>query len=294
MWFTDLNTPAIGTISASSKIREFRTGLESGAQPYAIVAGPDGNMWFSDGAGAIGRVTPSGSITEFHSPLLAASNPVGITVGADDAIWTITLGSGSFLVRVTLEGKMSSFRVPEYLIPDGALKADSLGNIWFFASLKNHSVVLVQRESDGTLVTHPTGLMTRGEPCCPNLAAQHIAIGPDGNPWFTTPYFGLPNKDEPLVGTFASHRATFFDVARGGITYPVYPSGIVTTRRYMWYSGSNPIGFNGALWRMTAQGKQIVFPIPYDPAGLAATDDTTLWFTSQAQGRAPQIVEAVF
>src|SRR5271170_8391615 len=50
MWFTDLNTPAIGTISPSLKIHEYTTGLATGAQPFSIVAGPDGNMWFTDGA----------------------------------------------------------------------------------------------------------------------------------------------------------------------------------------------------------------------------------------------------
>jgi streptogramin lyase len=294
VWFTDINTPAIGEISPGLKVTEFKTGLQIGAQPYAIVAGPDGNMWFSDETGAVGRITPSGAITEFGTKLLTVSNPVGLTVGADGALWTMTLGSASFLVRVSIDGKMSAHRVPKNLIPDGSLQADPHGNIWFFASLTNHNVVFVQRKSDGTLVAHRTDLMTRGEPCCPNLSANHITIGPNGNPWFTTPYFALKNSDGSHVGTFASGRATFFDVARGTVSYPVYPSGIVTTGNIMWYSGSDPIGFNGALWSMTAEGKQRVYPIEYDPAGLTAVDDKTLWFTSQAEGRAPQIVQAVF
>ena len=83
IWFTDLNTPAIGSITTKLKIREYAAGLRNGSQPYAIIAGPDGNMWFSDGVGAIGRITPAGKITEFHSGIprgvFPGRSPPGMT-----------------------------------------------------------------------------------------------------------------------------------------------------------------------------------------------------------------------
>jgi virginiamycin B lyase len=295
VWFTDINTPAIGSISSKLAFREFTAGLNAGAQPYSIVAGPDGNMWFSDEAGSIGRVTPSGTITEFRSSRMVVASPSGLTVGADKAIWAIGVGySRSYLYRVTLDGKISWFSIPPALIPDGALEADPKGNLWFFASRTNHVVVLAQYRIGGKLAVHATGLITKGEPCCPNLSPKHVAIGPDGNPWFTTPYFALPSSDGSHVGTFASHRTTLFSVDRTAIPYLVYPSGIVTSGRALWFSGSNPLSFDGALWRMDTSGKQTGYPIPYDPAGLAAVGSSTLWFTSQAQGRPPQIVQATF
>jgi streptogramin lyase len=295
MWFTDINTPAIGTISSSSKVTEFAAGLIAGSQPYSIVPGSDGNMWFSDQGGAIGRVTPSGKITEFRSRFFKVFAPVGITAGTDDAMWVMGSGySRSAIFRVSFKGNISVFKLPETLIPDGALQSDTAGNLWFFASELNHKVVLVRRRVGGTLDVYATGLITKGEPCCPNLSAKHIAIGPNGHPWFTMPYFGSLKTDSPQVGTFASGAPNFFDVSRSGIDFPVYPSGIVRKGKFLWFSGSDPIGMNGVIWRMNLAGKQAVYQIPYNPAGFAAGSGSTLWFTAQLFNAPPQIVEATF
>jgi virginiamycin B lyase len=46
------------------KIEEF-----TGAAPTNLVAGPEGNVWFTDlAAGKVGRVTPGGTITEYVCP----------------------------------------------------------------------------------------------------------------------------------------------------------------------------------------------------------------------------------
>src|SRR5207248_167452 len=60
--------PAIGRIDPNaadpaSTITYFTTGL-SGI-PGDIVAGPDGNLWFTENGDVIGRITPLGVITEF-------------------------------------------------------------------------------------------------------------------------------------------------------------------------------------------------------------------------------------
>src|SRR5919204_3556093 len=57
------------------------------SRPYSIVAGPDGNLWFTESQGnAIGRITPSGDIHEFPLPT-PDSGPYGITVGSDGNLW---------------------------------------------------------------------------------------------------------------------------------------------------------------------------------------------------------------
>ena len=51
------------------------------------MAGPDGNLWFTEDAGNnIGRITPAGEITEFPLPT-PGSGPAGITVGPDGNLW---------------------------------------------------------------------------------------------------------------------------------------------------------------------------------------------------------------
>jgi hypothetical protein len=57
------------------------------AQPTDIVAGADGNLWFTELQGnRLGRISPSGAVTEIDlSPTPRA--PSGIPVGPDANIW---------------------------------------------------------------------------------------------------------------------------------------------------------------------------------------------------------------
>src|SRR5262245_26607128 len=72
---------------ARAQITEFPVPT-AGARPYTIVAGPDGNLWFTESsAGRIARITPDGAITEYPVPAGTGSGPYGIAVGAEGDIW---------------------------------------------------------------------------------------------------------------------------------------------------------------------------------------------------------------
>jgi hypothetical protein len=79
----------------SGAIDEFSAGLNKGATPRWIVAGPDGNLCFTDQGEtpAIGQITPAGAITEFSAGLNAKSAPVNIAPGADGNLWFADEGS---------------------------------------------------------------------------------------------------------------------------------------------------------------------------------------------------------
>jgi streptogramin lyase len=98
LWFIDGNPTAraIGKVNPSTcEIEEFATGENSepgGSNsefgPWGIVAGPDGNVWFTENGTneangkALCRITPSGTITCFKEGLVATSSPsTGLTVG---------------------------------------------------------------------------------------------------------------------------------------------------------------------------------------------------------------------
>src|SRR5262249_55150599 len=73
----------------------------AGSFPRGIAAGPDGNLWFAEGAAnQIGRITPDGVITEFPIPT-ASSVPIGITAGPDGALWFTEPGSNQ-IGRITV------------------------------------------------------------------------------------------------------------------------------------------------------------------------------------------------
>jgi streptogramin lyase len=67
----------------------------SSESPGGIVAGPDGNLWFTEYySGNIGRITPTGTITEFIVAAGKNMSPSGITLGADCNLWFTDPGNG--------------------------------------------------------------------------------------------------------------------------------------------------------------------------------------------------------
>ena len=67
--------------------------LPAASVPEGIVAGPDGNLWFTDsGTSKVGKITPSGVISEYplHSE---ASRPLGIVKGPDGRLWFTEWGN---------------------------------------------------------------------------------------------------------------------------------------------------------------------------------------------------------
>jgi streptogramin lyase len=149
LWFTDQSK--IGRMTLTGKISEFSLPIHqypagsnpikspagSGSnQPLAIVAGPDGNLWFTEigpaGVGAsIGRITTSGKIDEFPLPT-ANTFPSSITAGSDGNLWFTGIGSNngpSTIGVITPQGKIREFTLPHAIL--GSIKGGSDGNLWF-------------------------------------------------------------------------------------------------------------------------------------------------------------------
>src|SRR5437660_12256405 len=100
------NTPPA---KATGTITEFRLPTNA-SSPDGIVAGPDGNVWFTEKIGnKIGRVTPQGTITEFPLPT-ANSLPSGITAGSDGNVWFTELEGK--IGRITPQGAVTEFALP--------------------------------------------------------------------------------------------------------------------------------------------------------------------------------------
>src|SRR5260221_6038429 len=83
---------AAGGVSPASyyMVREFSSGITASSGPWDIAAGPDGNLWFTEGDGnRVGRITPTGKVTEFSAGLTAGGFPEGITAGPDGSMWFV-------------------------------------------------------------------------------------------------------------------------------------------------------------------------------------------------------------
>ena len=105
-----------------------------------IVAGRDGNLWFTNGDNdTIGRITPSGVVTSFTHPTIA--DPTGITRGPDDNIWFTNTGSDS-IGRITTAGLVTNYTGTGIDQPTG-ITAGTDGGVWF-TNKGNNSLGRVQ------------------------------------------------------------------------------------------------------------------------------------------------------
>src|SRR5438270_4565016 len=64
-----------------------------GRNPAQVVAGADGNLWFSDRNGAVGQITTGGTVVRFTSGLNPGSAVRSIAMGADGNLWFSDAGT---------------------------------------------------------------------------------------------------------------------------------------------------------------------------------------------------------
>jgi virginiamycin B lyase len=91
-----------------------------------IAAGPDGAMWFTEGAvGKIGRIAPEGRIREFRFGSFNTAD--AITAGPDGNVWFAERFAGRIGI-VTPEGDVTFLLAPRNTLEDIAFGPD--GNLW--------------------------------------------------------------------------------------------------------------------------------------------------------------------
>jgi len=96
IWFTESSTAKVGRMTPGGPIQEFPIGGAAGDTPVDIVAGADGNLWFtrSGSPGSIGRMTPAGIPTSYSVNLTPNGKPWQLTSGPDGNVWFTENASG--------------------------------------------------------------------------------------------------------------------------------------------------------------------------------------------------------
>jgi len=259
--------PVVGQVS------EFELG--AGTRPTALVAGPDGNLWFagvrsvSGGfTDVLGKVTPQGRVSEFelgtHSADVGLSD---IAVGADGNLW-FTEGGRSKVGRITTSGQITEFELPSGASSPNSIVAGPDGNLWF---------TLEWQGSIGRIT--PAGEVTLFP--LANRGATGIAAGPDGGLWITQLSSALITR----VGTDGSQTS--------------FPLPEFTGR-----PGKIVAGPDGALWfgklgqsglgRITTSGEVSEIPVPVGHLTFALSsgpfDD--VWY-SNGGGRIGWVIPGV-
>ena len=293
MWFTDAGTPAIGRIAPDGTVTEFTSGLMAGAHPYSIVAGANGNMWFSDSSGVtIGEVTSQGAITEYDASQYGNSKAAGIALNAQGEPWVLGFGSQPLLALLTASGTFKVQLLPVLMTPGGALASDASGDVFFLSQDKKTRGNLMERPvSSKRLIRKPLHMVAAFTPCCPNVAPKSIAIGPDGNPWFTTLGYVHGNSRANFLGTLRDGKVHLIRVRTKGLSEGAYPSGLAPVASGLWMTGGDPFADNGALWHVDQNGKQTPYDLPHNPLAVAVDGSGNPWFTALFSGQPSRIVE---
>jgi streptogramin lyase len=221
------------------------------ATATAIVAGPDGALWFTGVPGEIGRMSTAGVVTEFAVPLIpppAGSQPgtagtpatlTAITPGPDRALWFT--GVPGKVGRITTAGVVTEFAVPA--IPPPASSAA------------------------GSAVA-PVTINT--------TALDSITPGQGQTLWFT----GMQGE----LGRFTTAGVvTEYAIPSlgTGSTIMTGPGGS------LWFTEPNGLGVYNGIGRLAPGGAVASFSLPGNfssIAGLALGPGGNLWFTEQEDG----------
>jgi streptogramin lyase len=151
-----------------------------GSNPAQVVAGPDGNLWFSDRNGAVGRITTGGTVTEFTSGLNPGSAVRSIAMGPDGNMWFSDPGTTRAIGMID----PTTHAISEF---SSGLNAGSMplgiaagpdGNVWFTDSGTTKAIGMINP------TTHAISEFSSGLNAGSNLQ-QGLVAGPDGNLWFT-------------------------------------------------------------------------------------------------------------
>ncbi len=226
VWLTDSNCRSmIAKVTPDGKVTEYKVSNKL-VVPASIVAGSDGNLWFTEGyANKIGRITTDGKIKEF--PTSAA--PGNIAAGPDGALWFTEPGK---IARMTTAGVITN----EFVVPHGSPYFIATGadrNLWFSGYVRYHGF--------GYELNGIGKMTTKGDVTdyvispLPGHAAAGIALGPDGNIWFT-------EYDDCLIGRITpSGSITEFKL--GGRYLPYIISAGPKGDSHMWFTNYyNTIG----------------------------------------------------
>lgn len=272
------------------------------------------------GASAAGPQTSAAQVREFNLPI-AHAKPGSIAAGPDGAMWfAVSVGynqiaddHGNFspiewlIVRVTPAGKFSYFKLPKNSAEGGVggLTAGPDGAMWYLTReaigriTVNGEVTEFAHERVGEGFEHSRGAM---------------AVGPDGNFWFTG---GTPG----MVPAAAIDRITasgqvseipfstgdswpnsiawgpdvdiWFASSAGGVIGHVSQAGQLTQYRVPGEPRDLVFGPGGIPWYTSAEGVgsislsgqlSPVVPFPGGAKRIITGPDGRLWFSSGTQG----------
>jgi streptogramin lyase len=240
-----------------------------------ITAGPDGNIWFTEGyANKIGRINPAdNTFREFVIPSatitppngIVTSSPRGITMGPDGNLWFVEFATNK-IGKVDLA---NNYTITEYTVPTSGAQPQGIttgpdGNLWF-TEWGGNKIGMFNPSDPNHIYEFPV-LTASAHP-------HAITAGPDGNVWFTEPNANQIGKVDLThhyaINEFTGISSINLDAITAG------PDG------NLWFTESGgATGYVGMI--NPATGVIADFPVPGGlfPKSIVRGQDGNLWFTA--------------
>jgi virginiamycin B lyase len=244
--------------------------------PYQIVLGADGAMWFTEeAAGAIGRIDANGRVRQIALPSKNAQ-PEGIALGSDGALYVAeNEGPNQYethVARVNPSGRVREWSDSNYM-PQG-VAAGGGGQIWFTQGCGGLAVL-----SGGAIRQYPL----QGIPSETNAIAQSS----DGAMWFAQDGTATIGRIAPS-GALTTYRGIEYRHK-----YADLPHGVAAGRDgNLWWTAQ----MSGVIWATNLRGAVVhTYQIPSrgaQPWGIAAGPDGALWFTESGTGKIGRVTTA--
>jgi streptogramin lyase len=282
----------IGKVTPSGAVTEY--GLPKGVRVADLVAGPDGNLWFTyddgdEGFGptrglaqsAIGRLTPSGGLTLFRAGLRQRSRPQEIVPGPEGDLWFVDGGHRPEIGRITPAGTIAEFptgvKAP---LGIGGLAAGIEGSLWF-----TQAYALPHGEEGGGVagrLSPPDGSVTHFGTAAAALGAPVVGAG--GDVWFSDESGSRSTLDRLTPGGELTRLSQGLSGFPTSLT--AGPDGNV------WFTAQHSIG------RVTPEGQITQFTecLNYsqffsEAIGIVPGAEGNLWFTSVTSRELPSMGE---
>ncbi len=141
----------------------------------AMTRGPDANLWVG-GPGSILRVNANNTTTTFPVAGVSPFNS-GMTSGPDGNIWFTLPGSNQIGAMTTAGAVIHTFTLPTAASNPSRMVSGPLSSVWFMEPTATNPR-LARSTTSGTITECPIVDSRQNAP-------GDIAVGPDGNIWFT-------------------------------------------------------------------------------------------------------------
>jgi hypothetical protein len=180
-----------------------------------LAPGPDGALWVTEASGVL-RITMGGNKKAYSIAPLSAGP---IVAGADGRLW---LPQGSSIGALTTKGVLSVYAAPGDDTIDGGTVLGSDRNVWFMETGHVGRITASGSVSEFAL---PSG--TQSKP------ATQIAVGDDGDIWFTEYDANNVGKIDPVTGIITEYSIS---AAAPGCN----PLGIINSANTRLYAYCDP------------------------------------------------------